>query len=74
MSIKKYLVERKQVKILKKKLPEILEKINKEQKILLSKDNVLSELKKGKLFGIAGTLEHEGYHISYKFTTGISKK
>ncbi len=74
MSIKTFLEEHKQVKILKKKLPEILDKIDREQKTLLSKDNVLSELRHGKLFGIAGTLECEGYHISYKFTTGISKK
>lgn len=73
MSIKKMMEERKQVRILKKVLPELLAKIDKEQKSLLSQESILSRFHNGKLFGVAGTTQKDGYHINYKFTTGIHK-
>ncbi len=73
VSIKKYMQERKQRKILQENLPDILDKIAKEHKILLSNNSVLSELRGGKLFGVAGTKEIDGQHLSYKFTCGIHK-
>ena len=69
----KFLKERKQRKILKSKLPQILAAIDKEQKYVLSKDNILSELKNGKLFGVAGEFNEDGHHFNYKFTVGVMK-
>ena len=70
----KFLEERKQVKVLKTQIPRILDKIGSNQKEMLSTDSILTRFKQGKLFGVAGTVDIDGYHVSYKFTVGISKK
>ena len=74
MSIKNFLEERRQVKILKNTLPQIFDKIQAEHKILLSKDSILAKLKQGKLFGIADVIDLKEHQMSYKFTCGIRKK
>ena len=74
MKLPTFLEERKQVNILRKQIPRILEKIQREHKNLLSKESILTRFKRGKLFGVAGEVEIDDYHISYKFTVGISKK
>ncbi len=72
--MKQFVEEWKQIRILRKLLPEIIKLIENKQKVLLNDKSIVGRVKQGKLLGIAGTIDHDKHHVSYKLTLGIRKK